>query len=278
MYPSLPFGPLSLPTTPVFAIIAFWIALETAARFGKRLRLNGDDVWNLGLIALLAGLIVARLWNVIQFWDVYMHEPTLILSLRPSGFVWLPGAIAAIVVAYAWMLRKAMDPVRVLAALSVGAVAAASVLNVSAHLTGGVVGTPSTGPMAVWYFGQQVHPVGIYRAAAFIVVLVILWLTQAPARPLRTVWLVGLGFSLVHLTLDAFMAEAQLLGPFRQSQVLGFVGALLFSLLLAREADAAASAAATRVEQSAVEQSAVEQSETLDHEQATALDGDAGRA
>ncbi|MEZ4609693.1 MAG: hypothetical protein R2838_05500 [Caldilineaceae bacterium] len=44
MYPSLPFGPLSLPTTPVLAIIAFWLALETAARFGKRLRLNGDDV------------------------------------------------------------------------------------------------------------------------------------------------------------------------------------------------------------------------------------------
>ena len=59
MYPSLPFGPLSLPTTPVLAIIAFWLALETAARFGKRLRLNGDDVWNLGLVALLAGLIVA---------------------------------------------------------------------------------------------------------------------------------------------------------------------------------------------------------------------------
>ncbi|MEZ4557901.1 MAG: prolipoprotein diacylglyceryl transferase [Caldilineaceae bacterium] len=233
MYPSLPFGPLSLPTTPVLAIIAFWLALETAARFGKRLRLNGDDVWNLGLVALLAGLIVARLWNVIQFWHVYSAEPMLILSLRPSGFVWLPGMIAAVIVAYAWMLRKAMDPIRVAAALSVGGIVAASVLNVSAHLTGGVVGTPSTGPLAVWYYGQQVHPVGIYRAAGFIVVVIMLWLTQRADRPLRTLWLAGFGFSLVHLIFDGWRRR-NWFGPFRLPQLLALVGSVVFAPLLAR--------------------------------------------
>lgn len=269
MYPSLPFGPLSLPTTPVFALIAFWLGLETAARFGKRLRLNSDDVWNLGLVALLAGLIVARLWNVIQFWDVYMREPMLILSLRPSGFVWLPGAIAAVVVAYAWMLRKAMDPVRVAAALSVGAIAAAAVLNVSAHLTGGIVGTPSDGPQAVWYFGQQVHPVGIYRAAGFIVVVIALWLTQRPDRPLRTLWLAGFGFSLVHLAADAWVAEARMLGTFRLSQVLGLVGGVFFALLLARESNGAAKAAQANSEIGGHPPA----SEALDDQQDTMLDG-----
>ncbi len=100
MYPSLPFGPLSLPTGPVLALIAFWVALETAARFGKGLGLHSDDVWNVGLAALLTGLIVARLWNVFQFREVYFAEPFLVFSLRPSGFVWPPGIIAASIVAY----------------------------------------------------------------------------------------------------------------------------------------------------------------------------------
>ena len=269
MYPSLPFGPLSLPTTPVLAIIAFWLALETAARFGRRLRLNGDDVWNLGLVALLAGLIVARLWNVIQFWHVYSAEPMLILSLRPSGFVWLPGMIAAVIVAYAWMLRKAMDPIRVAAALSVGGIVAASVLNVSAHLTGGVVGTPSTGPLAVWYYGQQVHPVGIYRAAGFIVVVIMLWLTQRADRPLRTLWLAGFGFSLVHLICDGWVAETQLVGPFRLPQLLGLVGSVVFALLLAREANAPATTLVT-----ARPASDVATSDALDDQEDAPVDGD----
>ncbi|MEZ4609692.1 MAG: prolipoprotein diacylglyceryl transferase [Caldilineaceae bacterium] len=169
---------------------------------------------------MLAGLIVARLWNVIQFWHVYSAEPMLILSLRPSGFVWLPGMIAAVIVAYAWMLRKAMDPIRVAAALSVGGIVAASVLNVSAHLTGGVVGTPSTGPLAVWYYGQQVHPVGIYRAAGFIVVVIMLWLTQRADRPLRTLWLAGFGFSLVHLIFDGWRRRRNW-SPFPAAPVAG---------------------------------------------------------
>ena len=113
---------------------------------------------------------------------------------------------------------------------------AASVLNVSAHLTGGVVGTPSTGPLAVWYYGQQVHPVGIYRAAGFIVVVIMLWLTQRADRPLRTLWLAGFGFSLVHLIFDGWVAETQLVGPFRMPQLLGLVGSVVFALLLARDA------------------------------------------
>ena len=270
MYPSLPFGPLSLPTTPILAIVAFWLALETAARFGKRLRLNGDDVWNLGLVALLAGLIVARLWNVIQFWHVYRAEPMLILSLRPSGFVWLPGMVAAVIVAYAWMLRKAMDPIRVVAALSVGGVVAASVLNVSAHLTGGVVGTPSTGPLAVWYYGQQVHPVGIYRAAGFIVVVIMLWLTQRADRPLRTLWLAGFGFSLVHLICDGWVAETQLVGPFRLPQLLGLIGSVVFALLLAREAGAPAAPSVTAPARDAVP------SDALDDQEDAPVDGDGG--
>ena len=59
---------------------------------GRRLGLRPDDLWNTGLIALLAGFIVARVWNVFQFWYVYSAEPLLLFSLRPSGFAFWPAA------------------------------------------------------------------------------------------------------------------------------------------------------------------------------------------
>ena len=226
MYPTLPFGPLSLPTGPFFALIALWVGLEIAARFGQRLGLNGDDIWNTGLLGLAAGLIVARLWNVIQFRDIYAGQPLLIFSLRPSGYVLLPGAIAALIVGYLFLMRKAMDPVPTAAAFSVGTVAAAAVLNVGAYLSGAVVGTASDLPWAVSYYGQQVHPVGLYRALGFALLTFLLWKTRRPDRPLRTLWLAGFGYSLIRLFTDGFVADADMIGQFRAGQVYAFVAAL----------------------------------------------------
>jgi len=235
MYPTLPFGPLSLPTGPFFALIALWVGLEIAARFGTRMGQNSDDIWNTGLLALAAGLIVARLWNVIQFWDIYTSEPLLIFSLRPSGYALQPGAVAALIVGYLFLMRKAMDPVPTAAAFSVGAMAAASFLSAGAYLSGAVVGVPSDLPWALPHYGQALHPVGLYRALGFAFLTVLLWKTRQLDRPLRTLWLAGFGYSLIRLFTDGFVADAEMIGQFRTSQVYAFVAALIFSLLLARE-------------------------------------------
>src|SRR5690606_17522312 len=140
MYQALPFGPVTLPTGPIFAMLAVFLGLETAGRFGRRLGLRSDDVWNTGLLALLAGLVVARLWNVVQFWYVYSAEPTLIVSLRPSGFSLWPGLIAAAIAAYAYMLRHALSPRKIAASFAVGFLMAAGILAVSDYLTGAIQG------------------------------------------------------------------------------------------------------------------------------------------
>ena len=234
MYPTLPFGPLSLPTTPLLALIAFWLALEVTARSGRRFQLDSDDVWNIGLVALLAALLVARLWNVFQFREIYLEQPQLILSLRPSGFVWPPGIAAGLIVAYIFLLRNAMDPVRVLAAFGLGGLAAAAVFGVSHYLTGAVVGTPTQLPWATWYYGAQVHPVGLYRTVGFLVVLVVVWWTIDGQQPWRTIWQTGFGYSMVRLITDGFVGDPALVGQFRASQLVALLGALVCAFLLAQ--------------------------------------------
>ena len=238
MYATLALGPLSLPTGPIFAMLAAVLALEVAGRAGHRFGLHADDVWNTGLLALVAGLIVARLWTIIQFWPVYRDEPLLIVSLRPSGFAIWPGVVVALVAAFAWMVYRSLDPLRVGAALSLGLVAGGAVVNVSLFLTGAVVGTPSSAPWAMRYFSEMVHPVGLYRALGLAILLVLLQVTADARRPVRTIWLALLGYALVHLVCDAFVSDATLLGPFHRSQVLALIVAVGAALALAREASA----------------------------------------
>lgn len=238
MHATLALGPLSLPTGPIFAMLAAVLALEVAGRAGRRFGLHADDVWNTGLLALLAGLIVARLWTIIQFWPVYRDEPFLIVSLRRSGFAFWPGLIAAVGVAFIWMVRRSLDPLCVAAATSIGLMAGMALVNISLYLTGGVVGLPSTAPWAARYFSEMVHPVGLYRALGLTFVLVLVWLTADALRPARTIWLGLLGAALVHLFADAFVRDAVLLGTYRQSQLIALAVAVTAALALAREADA----------------------------------------
>ena len=226
MYPALPFGPITLPTGPIFALLAIYFGLGTAARFGRRLGLRADDVWNAGLLALLAGLIVARLWNVIQFWYVYAPEPMLILSPRPSGFTFWPGLLGAMVVAYAYLLWRALSPVKIAAAFAVGWLTAAAILAVGTFLTGTLTGLVSDQFWAMPYFGEMQHPVGLYQAIGCLLAVGLVWGLSDPARPGRSVLLAGLAYGLVLLVTHAFAANDALAGMFRAGQVWGFVLAL----------------------------------------------------
>ncbi len=236
MYPTLPFGPLEMPTAPVLAIFAVILALDVGGRYGRRLGIHPDDLWNVGLIALAAGLIVARLWNVFQFWPIYRAEPILIFSIRPSGFEFWPGVVAAAVAGYGYLLYRALDPVRVAAALAIGGLAGGMLLAISGHATGAVLGTHTTVPWALPYFGEMRHPAGLYQAVGLAFLAIVLWIAADAARPGRVVLMAVLGYSLLRLVTDGFVDNSQLVGAFRRSQVLALVAALAASLILARSA------------------------------------------
>jgi len=221
MYQALPFGPITLPTGPIFAMLAVFLGLESAGRFGRRLGLRTDDVWNTGLLAVIAGLIVARLWNVFQFWYVYAAEPTLIVSLRPSGFAFWPGVIAALLAGYAYMLRHALSPTRIAAAFSLGALMAAGILAVSDYLTGAILGLRSNLPWARPYYGEMQHPAALYRAVGFLISIVVIWVGANPRRPGRIVGYAALAAGLVVLVADAFAANSPVTGALRTSQLVG---------------------------------------------------------
>ncbi len=233
MYQALPIGPITLPTGPLLAMLAIFLGLETAGRFGRRLGLRTDDVWNTGLLAVLAGLIAARLWNVFHFWYVYAAEPLLIFSLRPGGFALWPGLAAAFVAGYAYLLRRALSPARIAAAFCMGALMAAGILAVSDYLTGAILGLPSDLPWARPYFGAMQHPAALYRAVGFLLSIVVIWRFADTRRPGRIAGYAALAGGLVVLVADAFTANSPVTGSLRTSQLVGLGLALVAAAGLA---------------------------------------------
>ena len=73
--------------------------------------LNPDQMWNLGALVILAGLLGAKIMLVINDWSYYSSHPREIFSLSvlQSGGVFSGGLMAAIVVAF-WYVRKIAFP------------------------------------------------------------------------------------------------------------------------------------------------------------------------
>ncbi len=233
MYPVLPLGPTTIPTGPVIVLLAVTLGLEIAGRYGRRLGLSTDDVWNSGLIAILAGLIVARLWNVIQFWPIYIAEPWLMVSLRPGGFVVLPGVIAALIAAYAYLLRHALAPRPIATALGLGGVATLSIVQAGALLTGRVVGIQGNIPWAVSYYDEFRHPVALYYAIGLAISVLIIWYATPRLSPHSILFYLLLSCGITYLVAGAYEDQAVTFLMWRLNQLVGLSMALVATLGLA---------------------------------------------
>lgn len=236
MYPVIPIGPLSLPTAPFIALLAIWLGLGALARAGIKAKLDADQLWNFGLLALGAGFIVARLWHVVQFWAIYRIDLLLIFSPRPGAFTFWPGLVAALVAAYGYLIWKRLDPVRVGATLAVGLLVAGGVLEVGAFLTSATIGTPSDLPWALSVFDVARHPVALYRTTGMFVLAALLFWWGDFTRPSRIVGWAVLGYALLRLLADGFVADAVTISGIRISQLSALAVALGALLMLSGSA------------------------------------------
>ncbi len=248
MYPSLQVGPISLPTAQILALVAAWFGLSVMAQVGRRLRLDPDMVWNLGTLALAAGLIVARLSHAVQYWSVYRAEPMLLISIRPGGLLFWPGAFGALAAGYIYLVRKGVDPRPVGVAAVFGLLAGGAVLEASNFLTAATVGVPGTPPAAIssaltgigklaeplrLISGEVRHPVALYRAIGMMLIVGGFLLWGNWKRPRRLLGQALLALALLRLFVDGFAADASQLGPLRISQLVALVAALGLALALA---------------------------------------------
>lgn len=105
--------------------VAFVAAMNFAALYARRNRLDPESILDLSLWVFLGGLIGARLFYVLQYWGVRIHHWTEIFKIWEGGIVLygsILGGTAAFLLYWAWRrfpLRPTMDAIAPAVALGI---------------------------------------------------------------------------------------------------------------------------------------------------------------
>ena len=133
---------------------------------------------------------------------------------------------------YGYLIWKRLDPVRVGAALAVGLLVAGGILEIGAFLTSTTIGTPSDLPWALPVFDVARHPVALYRMAGMFGLAALLFGRGDFRQPGRIIGWAILGYGLVRLLADGFLADATTVAGIRISQLIALAVALGVTLFL----------------------------------------------
>ncbi len=239
MFPTIPIGPMRLQTYGLALLLAYMAGMWLAARQARRRGVDSDHVYNMGLYALLVGIVAARLGHAVAYFEVYRVDPLQLLSLSPGAFLPLPGLIGAAAMAAIYLFRHHLSAVRMLDILAPGVVLALIIASLGAFLAGRDLGTLSELPWAVDLFGVRRHPVALYQALALSGLLgLLLWADRrATLRPGQLALVALFGYATVRLFLDPLRAEGMLVGDgWRLTQIIALAAVLLTGWLLGRTA------------------------------------------
>jgi phosphatidylglycerol:prolipoprotein diacylglycerol transferase len=184
-------GPLAIYTYGVLVATGVLLGLWYARRQAPRAGLDPDQVWNLGIYAILAALIVAKIWLVLTAWEYYKANPRQILSIETfqSGGTFYGGVVGALLTVGLYTYFKKMPLLPVLDTFSAALPLGHLIGRLGCFAAGCCYGKPTSRPWAVTFtnpaaerlagtpLGVHLHPTQLYEAGVEALnFFVLLWL------------------------------------------------------------------------------------------------------
>lgn len=248
-------GPFLVPTYGVSVAAGVLLALLCALWSARRLGLNGNAVWNLGVLVVFTSLITSRLLLFLANFQSLRHSRLWFLGLAmiPSGTMALLGIAVGALAGLAYARKSRLPLLPLLDCLAPSLAFGYALESLGCFAAGCAYGTPSEASWAVIYrsrlaaawsgtpLGVSLHPVQIYEALAEIfIALFLLWWTPRKKQEgeLAGLWLFGAG--LFHFLCELFRGDpgrAQLLGGTMTVTQLLAVAMVLAGGLLLRKRD-----------------------------------------
>jgi len=93
----------------VVVVTGMLVGLLIVNAEAKRLKQNAEQYWDMGMIALLSGIVGARIYYVIFDWDNYKNNLLEIFNTRHGGLAIYGGIIGALIAVYIYGRIKKMS-------------------------------------------------------------------------------------------------------------------------------------------------------------------------
>jgi phosphatidylglycerol:prolipoprotein diacylglycerol transferase len=208
MYPEINLGPLTLQTFGLMFALAFLAAGALIARRLDELGRPVDWAYEMGLAALIGGVVGSRLYYVVENYDK-VKDDLLGNIFTGSGLVWYGGAIGGAITVLLWAWYRGILGLALLDLAAPALALGYAIGRCGCQLSGdGDYGKAWDGPWAMAYpdgtvpTDQTVHPTPIYETLAMGLGAYVLW-------QLRNRFRAGIlfAFYLVYAGAERFLVE-----------------------------------------------------------------------
>ena len=227
MFPIFQIGPVALQVPGLVLLVGLWIGLTLSERRARRRSENPAHLYNLVFIALIAGVIGARLTYAATYPNAFTTSPWSLVSLNPGLFDPLAGALIAAAAAAIYLFRKNLPLWSTLDALTPLFAVMGIAIGFSHFASGSAFGIPTQVPWGIQLWGATRHPAQIYEIILAIFTLIVIMLLDRTPWSLTpgNIFLSFISLSAVsRLFLEAYRGDSILLyNGFRAAQVISWL-------------------------------------------------------
>ncbi|MBI4319505.1 MAG: prolipoprotein diacylglyceryl transferase [Chloroflexi bacterium] len=237
----------------VAIVVATWVGLRESRRRG----IADDDVYSFLTWAIIAGIVGARLFHVVDKLDYYLQNPLAIVAFQEGGLA-IFGAIVGGALAGVGFCKYRKIAVGALAdAAAPALIIGQAIGRVGCMINGDVFGTPTDLPWGVAYthpnslapqLGVPGHPAAAYELLWDLVVFGVLWTTRKRAVPSGTLFFAYLGlYSIGRFVITFFREDQIIMAGLTQAQLISLASvfvAIWMAIYLVRSQQQAGQSAA----------------------------------
>jgi phosphatidylglycerol:prolipoprotein diacylglycerol transferase len=152
-------GSFNAPTYGMLVSLGVLSGLWICVRNSRKLGIDPDDAWNLGIVVVLAGIVGAKILYIINDWAFYTSHPQEIFTwstMQAAGV--FSGGLLAGLAASAWYIRKHhMPPLRTCDAFAPGLAFGHAIGRLGCFAAGCCWGKPTTHFWGVTFTNPLAH-------------------------------------------------------------------------------------------------------------------------
>lgn len=226
-------------------LLAMAAGVWLTAREAERKGFKKEQIYDIAIWIVMAGLLGARLFHVLDHWtDEFAANPIRALYIWEGGLaIWggvAGGLLAAALLAWKnnWKFPKLLD------AGAPGLVLAQAIGRIACVITGDAMGKPTTGPFGFAYtspnalvpkLGVYYTPMPVYEMVVNLGIFALLWQLRKRNLPDGLLFLIYLALYSLERFFLAFTSSYQILAfGLTQSQIIALISLAIALVLLAR--------------------------------------------
>lgn len=202
-------------------ILGTYLALKEAERVG----ISEDDVLNLAIFAIPAGVLGARLYYVIFNWGFYSQNPSQILNFRGGGMAIHGALIGGILAGLIYTKLKKIKFFKMADIALIGMPLAQAIGRWGNYINREAHGGPTNLPWGIMVDGVKVHPTFLYESIWDFGIFIFLWMFRKKKKyeGQVAVYYIIL-YSLGRFFIEGLRTDSLMIGPLRMAQVISLVG------------------------------------------------------